>query len=135
MFQCSFRVYYEDTDAGGVMYYANYLKFAERARTEYLRSLGIHQSELAQKEGILFVVRHVELDLEKPARLDDEVQITTTIEQLKGASLTMLQHLAKGDTLLARVKVLIACVDNNLKPARIPGAIKHTLCEHAGSLT
>ena len=119
----NFRVYYEDTDAGGVVYYANYLKFAERARTEYLRDSGVSQSALAEKQNLFFVVRYAELDLERPARLDDELTISTIIEQKRGASVVMLQHISKGETLLARVKVLIACVTGEFKPARIPAGI------------
>jgi acyl-CoA thioester hydrolase len=123
-FECSFRVYYEDTDAGGVMYYANYLKFADRARTEFLRSLGIYQSTLSNEKGLFFVVRHAELDLEKPARLDDLVNIHTVIESKRGASLTVLQHLHKDSLLLARVKVLIVCVNKEFKPSRLPEIIR-----------
>lgn len=116
----TFRIYYEDTDAGGVVYYANYLKFAERARTELLRDKGVSQTTLAAEKNVLFVVRHAELDIEKPAKLDDEIVVTTTIEQLRGASVVMLQHISKEDRLLARVKVRIACINSAFKPTRIP---------------
>ena len=117
---CSFRVYYEDTDAGGIVYYANYLKFAERARTEFLRDRGIEQSSLATKQKIVFVVRHAEIDLRKPARLDDLVDIHTTITQARGASLHMQQSIFCNKTLLAVVKVTIACVSTSLKPTKLP---------------
>ncbi len=121
--QCNFRVYYEDTDAGGVVYYANYLKYAERARTEMLRDKGIIQTELAETEGLYFVVRHAELDIQKPARLDDLLTVSTIIEDKKGASVTMLQHIFKEEMLLARIKVKIACITKSFKPARLPNGI------------
>jgi len=121
---CSFRVYYEDTDAGGVVYYANYLKFAERARTEMLREDGINQTELAEKQGIVFVVRHAELDLEKPARLDDVLEISTKIEKTSGASLRIKQEISCKNTKLAEIKVHIACVTKSFKPAKLPNQIK-----------
>ena len=89
--QINFRVYYEDTDAGRVMYYANYLKFAERARTEWLREIGFNQSEL----DIFFVVRHVEIDYLSPARLDDEVRVETHLQNVSGASITKTQNIYK----------------------------------------
>jgi len=124
---CQFRVYYEDTDAGGVVYYANYLKFAERARTEYLRDVGINQSELAEKDGILFVVRHVSLDLKKPARLDDMLSINTNVEKIAGASIIMRQEISCGQIDLAHLSVKIACVDTNMRPARLSDNVKSKL--------
>lgn len=123
-YKSTFRIYWEDTDAGGVVYYANYLKFAERARTEMLRALGIKQSELLEKEGIAFVVRHAEIDLMKPARLDDVVEIFTRTKKILGASIEMEQKIFIGKTELAAVHVRIACVDKNFKPARLPKKIK-----------
>lgn len=123
-YKSTFRIYWEDTDAGGVVYYANYLKFAERARTEMLRALGIKQSELLEKEGIAFVVRHAEIDLMKPARLDDVVEIFTHTKKILGASIEMEQKIFIGKTELAIVHVIIACVDKNFKPARLPKKIK-----------
>ena len=124
MHEVSYRVYYEDTDSGGVVYYANYLKFAERARTELLRSLSINQSTLVQTDGILFVVRHVEMDLIKSANLDDMLNIKTTIEQLLGASITMHQTIIRDDSVLCEIKVKIACVNANIIPTRIPQNLK-----------
>lgn len=123
----SFRVYYEDTDAGGVVYYANYLKFAERARTELLRSLDVNQSSLASEEGIFFVVRHAELDLKKPAKLDDLLEIETSIEQISGASITMLQKISNAKELLSQVTVKIVSVNKNFKPCKIPYFIKERM--------
>lgn len=120
----SYRVYYEDTDSGGVVYYANYLKFAERARTEILRINGINQSELAKTEDIFFVVRHVEMDLHKPARLDDMLDITTSVAEIGGASITLHQQIKCNDLLLADIKVLIVAVNGNMKPVRLKGKVR-----------
>lgn len=128
----TYRVYYEDTDAGGVVYYANYLKFAERARTDMLRSLNIHQSVLMHEEGLAFVVRHMEADLKKPARLDDLITVETQIDKLSGASLSMHQHITLEGEILTNIKVKIACVAlPAMRPIRIPTPIKHILEHHA----
>ncbi len=117
-FSC--RVYYEDTDAGGVVYYANYLKFAERARTELLRENGIEQQTLADTQGIFFVVRSVQMELHKPARLDDLLEITTTVSKRGGASVEMQQEIAnQTGVTLATLIVKIACVDGTMRPKRL----------------
>ena len=121
------RVYYEDTDFSGVVYHANYLKFAERARTEMLRDAGIHQAELAEIEGILFVVRHVTLDLKKPAILDDMLSIHTIVTEAGSASLTIKQNITRHNTLLAALIVKIACVNKAFKVKKIPPEIKRKL--------
>ncbi len=122
-----FRVYYEDTDAGGVVYYANYLKFAERARTEMLRDCGINQSKLAKDEKVFFVVRHAAIDLMKPARLDDLLTIETIIEKISGASMDIRQHIHVGDLAIATIHIRIACVNAEFVPIRIDQAIKEAL--------
>jgi acyl-CoA thioester hydrolase len=127
MHKISYRVYYEDTDSGGVVYYANYLKFAERSRTELLRFVGINQSELLNTDGVLFVVRHVEMDLLKAARLDDLIDIHTSIEKISGASCTMQQIMYLGDEKLNIINVKIACVNKDVLPSRIPLRIKEKL--------
>lgn len=114
------RIYYEDTDAGGVVYYANYLKFAERARTEMLRDLGIHQGELLDKQSIAFVVRHADLDLKSPARLDDALMVRTHLIASKPASLTLQQHIVREQQELCVVRVKIACVNAAFKPTKLP---------------
>lgn len=118
-----FRVYYEDTDAGGVVYYANYLKFAERARTEMIRTIGINQSV----ENFLFVVRKAELDLLKPARLDDLLTIKTAVKQVKGASLVMEQHIYNGQQHLSTVNTVIVTITPDFKPIRLPEKIRQKL--------
>lgn len=121
------RVYYEDTDAGGIVYYVNYLKFMERARTECLRSLGFAQSQLAG-ENLLFVVHSAEARYHAPARLDDELFITAEVIELNRASLRFRQQVrrAADDVLLCEGQFLVACVRaDNLKPRAIPEPLRH----------
>ncbi len=118
-----YRIYYEDTDAAGMVYYANYLKFAERARTEWLRSLGFEQSLLLKDEGIGFVVHHCEIDFLKPAKLDDLITLETRLQELGKVRMTMQQVVKRGDTILAELSVGLACVDRNSKPVRWPQAL------------
>ena len=115
------RVYYEDTDAGGVMYHARYLAFAERARTEAMREAGATHDQLATIYGLIFVVRMIKMDYWAPARLDDLVTITTNTEKLGGASLVVRQLFAVGIRPIAALQVKLACVGvNDGRPARIP---------------
>jgi len=115
------RVYYEDTDAGGIVFYANYLKFFERARTEWLRACGIDQSRLAEETGALFIVRSTALDYRAPARLDDMLKIVSRVERLGRASVEFAQEAWRGDTLLATGSIRVGCVDSAaLRPAAIP---------------
>ncbi len=115
-----FRVYYEDTDSGGVVYYANYLRFAERARTELLRSKGINQLELIKSQDILFVVKHAELDLKFPARLDDLLEIHSKIESISGASIKIYQQITCNSKNIADIKVLVVSVNSRFKPKKLP---------------
>lgn len=127
MHKASYRVYYEDTDAGGVVYASNYFDFAERARTDMLRDAGIIQSELMQ-EDIIFVVRQMEADLKRSARLDDMLDIETQIIASGGASLTMQQTISCQGNVLVVVTVKIACVHySTMKPARLPAVLKDKL--------
>lgn len=116
------RVYYEDTDAGGIVYYANYLRFAERARTEYIRALGVRQQDaLETEEKFAFVVRHCEVDYQAPAVLDDELVVSCQVIEIGGASCTMHQEIMRGDQLLVTVDVKAVYVSlKNKKPTRIP---------------
>lgn len=119
-FSLSLRVYIEDTDAGGIVYYVNYLKFMERCRTEFMRSLGYGKNFIFN-EDLMFVVRDVAVQYLSPARLDDELQATARISQLRGAVLTMFQSVRRGDEVLAQGEVKIVCVHRSgLKPRRIP---------------
>jgi len=120
------RVYYEDTDSGGVVYYANYLKFMERARTEWLRSLGFEQDILRDQEGALFAVSRVSLDLRRPARFNDALRVSVRVKQRGRASLTLAQEI-KGnsdDSMLCFGEVKIVCVDAvRFRPRAIPKSI------------
>ena len=118
------RVYYEDTDAGEIVYYANYFKFAERARTEFLRHFNIHQSQLLANERIAFAVRHAEADYKKPAKLDDLLVVETKIVHVAGASVKMEQLIKRADEVLVQVKVRIACIHLEGRPMALPKMIK-----------
>jgi len=127
-FKWPVRVYYEDTDAGGVVFYANYLKFFERARTEWLRAAGIGQHVLVQEHGIVFVVRHVEIDYHAPAKLDDELSITVAVEKMGGASVYFVQQAWRIDgeeaRLLTSACVKVVCVDAGaMRPAPFPETV------------
>jgi acyl-CoA thioester hydrolase len=121
VFTWTVRVYYEDTDAGGIVYYANYLKFYERARTEWLRSLGIDQQTLRDQHGAIFVVRSANIDYRASARLDDEVTLTLNVEKLGGASVQFTQQAWRGDTLLSSADVKVGCIDAaTMRPRSLP---------------
>lgn len=122
------RVYYEDTDAGGVVFYVNYIKFFERARTEWLRACGVDQSELAAVSGLIFIVRSTAMDYRSPARLDDTIRIESRIERLGRASVDFAQSAYRGTTLLATGSIRVACVERNaFKPGAIPEPIRQAL--------
>ncbi|VWX63507.1 acyl-CoA thioesterase [Burkholderiales bacterium 8X] len=140
------RVYWEDTDAGGIVFYANYLKFMERARTEWLRSLGVAQQRLREECNGIFVVSETQLKYHRPARLDDQLQVTAELRQLGSASLIIAQRVLlapdaeppSSDTalLLCEGTIRIGWVDaTTLRPARIPPQITGTLAPHAGSMS
>jgi acyl-CoA thioester hydrolase len=121
------RVYYEDTDLAGIVYYANYLKFIERARTEWVRSRGIDQRALKQNDGIVFAVRRVEADYLRPAVFDDQLTVATTLAQATGARLVLNQTVTRdGDTLFEAVVTLVALAENG-RPARVPDAVRAAL--------
>lgn len=122
------RVYYEDTDAAGVVYYANYLKFMERTRTEWLRQLGFEQTELRQKHQIIFVVKHVNIDYRKPAKFNDVLQITTQITKLGKASIMVLQKVQRENDNLCVATVKLGCVHiDNFRPHPLPLVILEAL--------
>jgi acyl-CoA thioester hydrolase len=121
------RVYYEDTDAGGVVYYANYLKFAERARTEALRAAGIGQENLLREQGIAFVVRSCNAEFLKPARLDDLLTIETRLHDIGNASLTMQQRVMRESVPLVDLTVKIGVVSAEMRPTRLPPALREAL--------
>jgi acyl-CoA thioester hydrolase len=123
-FSFPIRIYYEDTDAGGIVYYANYLKYAERARTEYLRHLGLNQDTLLKEQGVGFVVRDCHISYKSPAKLDDALNITCKITDLKGVSLKMEQKLYRGDTILCEIEITLVFLSlPNMRPTKIPSEI------------
>ena len=122
------RVYWEDTDAGGVVFYANYLKFFERARTEWLRSLGIEQQALADESGVVFIVRSTAVDYNAPARLDDLLEIRTQIERVGPASVQFAQEAWRGEQLMATGAIRVGCVDRStFRPTPIPAPVLATI--------
>nr|CAA6822969.1 MAG: 4-hydroxybenzoyl-CoA thioesterase family active site [uncultured Thiotrichaceae bacterium] len=129
------RVYYEDTDAGGVVYHSNYLNFMERARTEYLRELGYDQDVLANELDILFVVSSIQIDYQRPARFNDELEVRTSVENIGRASVEFSQVISrKADNpqqtleVLTKASVKVACVGaTTFKPGAIPQSIKGAL--------
>lgn len=126
-FSLDLRVYIEDTDAGGIVYYVNYLKFMERARTEMLRALGFNKAG-ANPDSIQFVVRSAAVEYLKPACLDDELMVTARVVELGGASLEFDQQVCRGGDLLCTAKIRIACVDGTtLRPTRIGADMKMAL--------
>jgi acyl-CoA thioester hydrolase len=125
-FSVSYRVYYEDTDAGGVVYYANYLKFFERARTDFLRDLNISQSEFAAKENALFVVRKCEIEYVTPAKLDDLIEVSVAVKETRAASVLIYQEITKSGKILSRLHVEIVCVfADSFRPKKIPETLKN----------
>lgn len=122
------RVYWEDTDAGGVVFYANYLKFFERARTEWLRTAGIGQQVLHDETGAIFVVTDTQVRYRQPARLDDLLDITVVVAEAGRASFTIEQQAWRDGTLLAEGRIRIGCVDAaTLRPRRIPDTVLQAL--------
>jgi acyl-CoA thioester hydrolase len=119
----SLRVYYEDTDLAGIVYYANYLKFIERARTEYVRALGIDQLAL-KAEGIVFAVRRVEADYLAPARFDDELVVETTLLAVTGARIILQQKVNRGADVLFSAEVTVIALQDSGQPARLPANIR-----------
>jgi acyl-CoA thioester hydrolase len=123
------RVYFADTDAGGMVYHATYLDFAERARTELMRIVGFDHVELRKREGILIGVRAVELDYLRPALLDDLLEIRTSLEELGGASMRLRQDVWRGEVEIARISVRLAFIGSDGKPARIPREMQSAIQE------
>ena len=134
VFSTPIRVYYEDTDAGAVVFYANYLKFMERARTEWLRSLGFEQDELSRHEGVIFAVHSAKLDFLKPARFNDLLQATVQIRHRGAASLTFAQQVQRDNVVLCDAEIKIACLDvATFLPRPFPEKIKIRLEAAGGS--
>ncbi len=121
------RVYYEDTDAGGLVYHASYLRFAERGRTEMLRQLGVNHTEMATRYGIGFAVRYCAIDFRRAARLDDLLEVRTRLSDLRGASIGVEQAVSRGADLVAELSLRIVCLGARGRPARIPDSVRDTL--------
>jgi len=121
------RVFYEDTDASGIVYYANYLRFAERARTELLRHIGFNQSELMAEKGIAFAVRHCSVDYVKPGHLDDCLEVHTRIVEVGGSSLTAEQWVRRGGTDLVAMNLRLVCMNLEGRPTRLPAHVRTAL--------
>ncbi|MBI2233784.1 MAG: tol-pal system-associated acyl-CoA thioesterase [Micavibrio aeruginosavorus] len=125
-----FRVYYEDTDAGGVVFYANYLKFAERGRTELLREAGFENRALHEREGVLFVVRRLNADYHRSARLDDLLTVKTSVKTVNNASFEMNQAIFRHDSLLFSMDITLVCINIEGKPVRLSEELKSRLNDY-----
>ena len=127
-FDWPIRVYYEDTDAGGIVFFVNYLKFFERARTEWLRACGVDQRRLAEDNSIVFIVSETAVQYRAPARLDDTLTVTSRIERLGKASVEFVQEARRASELLAVGKIRVGCVDlATLKPVALPASVSEAL--------
>ena len=124
------RVYYEDTDFAGVVYYANYLRFIERARTEFLRELGVDQVELRNRIGVVFVVRRIEADFLAPAQFDDRLQILTDLLDCSGVRINLKQDVRKNGDMLFASAVTLACVGSTGRLVRIPTKVVEAVREY-----
>ena len=125
------RVYYEDTDAQGIVYYANWMRFLERGRTEMLRLLGQEHSALREEKGLNWVVRRCLIDYLRPARLDETIEVITRCGEMRGASLDMLQEARRGADSLVKAELLVACMGDDGRPARLPSGVKEALSQVA----
>ena len=121
------RVYYEDTDLAGIVYYANYLKFIERGRSEWVRSLGLDQAGLKAETGIVFAVRRVEADYLRPARYDDELVVETRLLSISAARIVLDQAVMRGGERLFQAQVVLVCLAGDGRPARIPAGLRQKL--------
>jgi acyl-CoA thioester hydrolase len=124
------RVYYEDTDHSGVVYYANYLRYFERARTEWLRALGIEQPDLAARHQVIFVVRAIAVEYLQPARFNEVLDIAVELEHVGASQITMSQRACRGDATLAEARVRLACIGlPHMKPTRMPQVLSQKISE------
>ncbi len=121
------RVYYEDTDAGGIVYHASFIRFAERARSEWLREHGIRNVDLLPKHGFHFVVRHISIDYLTPARLDELLEVESTVVDLGNASFTMQQNITRDGAPVATMKVVLVCINEAGKAIRVPELLRAIL--------
>jgi acyl-CoA thioester hydrolase len=127
-FKWSVRIYFEDTDSGGVVYHSNYLKFMERARTEWLRSLNLNQADLKKKDKVMFVVAKVYIDYKKAAQFNDALDIETSVDNIGASKVDLTQNIMKNSELYTSAKISIACIHSEtFKPQRIPKLIKQQM--------
>ena len=124
MHEFALRVYYEDTDLAGIVYYANYLRFIERARTEWVRVQGIDQTRLKKEEGLVFAVRHLEADYLAPARFDDDLTVRTRVKQMTGVRIVLNQDVTRGTDLLFSSQVTLVALTEDGQPTRLPANIR-----------
>ncbi len=125
MHSCKYRIYYEDTDAGGIVYHANYLKYAERGRTEMIRDLGVTNGALLNDFGIFIVVRHIDIDYSAPSKLEDEITVESSFTEMGNTSFTMLQKISVNGLTCATIIVKLVCVGSDSgRPVRIPDILK-----------
>ena len=127
MFNYTFKVYYEDTDSGGVVYYANYLKFIERARTDLIQKLGFSLNQLSSELDSFFVVKKISCEYLTSARLEDELIVKTKILEVKNASFTLCQNISKSDKLIFTSEILMVCINSNGRPVKIPKKLSNLL--------
>ena len=118
------KIYYEDTDAGGVVYYANYLKFLERARSEAIYSLGTSNTEILEKEGVIIIVKSCNIEYKKSAKFEDEIEVISKISEVKNSSFKMLQVIKKKSDIISVAEIVLVTVNKKGKPVRIPGSLK-----------
>ena len=126
-FKSNFKVYYEDTDSGGVVYYANYLKFLERARTDAITSLNFSNKNLIEKFGIYIIVKSCNLNFHKPAKLEDNLNIISKVLEVKNVSIRMKQNIFVDDSMIVEAEILLASVDEKGKPSKLPVEFKSRL--------
>ena len=126
-FKSNFKVYYEDTDSGGVVYYANYLKFLERARTDAITSLNFSNKNLIEKFGVYIIVKSCKLNFHKPAKLEDNLNIISKVLEVKNVSIRMKQNIFVNDSMIVEAEILLASVDEKGKPSKLPVEFKSQL--------
>ena len=126
-FKSSFKVYYEDTDSGGVVYYANYLKFLERARTDAITSLGFSNNKLVEKFGIYIIVKSCNLNFLKPAKLEDKLNIISKVLEVKNVSIKMRQNIFVDESMIVEAEILLASINKVGKPSKLPDEFKNQL--------
>ena len=126
-FKSRFKVYYEDTDIGGVVYYANYLKFLERARTDAITSLDFSNNKLVEKFGIFIIVKSCNLNFLRPAKLEDNLDIISKVIEVKNVSIKMKQNIFVNDSMIVEAEILLASVNNEGKPSKLPDEFKNEL--------